>query len=532
VEYLYPAGGKQATTQPVAAGGKFDTWPAQAWTDSPSLRLKPTTQPGNFIAEIDKDAASGPHLVRLYTPDGPSALRIFMVGDQPEGNESEPNDELGKAQAVAALPVTINGQLEKPGDVDSFAIKLDAGQCVIASVHGRRLGAPMDPMLHLFDSAGTQLAFQHDGMGLDPLLVFRAERAGAYTIRISAFAYPPAADVKLTGAKADVYRLSLTTGSFVRSAWPAGSTRGTKSTIRLIGWNLGDSDRTASRDADAAVTGDHLFMPVPGGEGRLRLEIGDGPELMESDQDAASSPEPPPPPFAWNGRISKPGETDRVRLVVKKGEKVALSIRAAAFGSSLDAVLRVEDAAGKSLAEVDDSGPASDPRLEWTAPADGTFVAVISDRYRHGGPEYVYRLDVRKPAPDVTATLENHEYRLEPGKSSPVKVTVARKEGYSGGLIVAATSLPPGVTGSSAEVPEKGGEVALTLTAAADAKAFAAPFKVLVLSTEQNRPLARPATFALRTEAGQELIDQIDAIWLTVPPPPPATRPATQPAAK
>src|SRR5205823_12392622 len=125
------------------------------------------------------------------------------------------------------------GSIERAGDVHRVAVPLAAGQYRFASGLGRRLGAPMDPMLHLFDESGTELAFVHDGLGLDPLLIYSARTSGTYIIRISAFAFPPAADVKLTGAKNDIYRLSLTTGPFARATWPAGIQRGQKKTLDL-----------------------------------------------------------------------------------------------------------------------------------------------------------------------------------------------------------------------------------------------------------------------------------------------------------
>jgi hypothetical protein len=67
-------------------------------------------------------------------------------------------------------------------------------------------------------------------------------------------------------------------------------------------------------------------------------------------------------------------------------------------------------------------------------------------------------------------------------------------------------------------VPEKGGELNLTLTAAADAKPAAGPFRVMVVGTDPAQPAAWPAVFALKKEAGQELIEQTTALWLTVAP--------------
>ncbi len=232
LDYLYPAGGQRGTTVTVTAGGKFEKWQVQAWTDSPGLKAQPGTASGSLSVQIDKDVAPGPHLLRLYNGEGASALRLFMVGADREVAEAEPNDEIAKAQPVDSLPLTVEGQLEKSGDVDSYAVNLESGQSLTASVQGRRLGAPMDPMLHLYDAAGNEVAFAHDGLGLDPLLVYRAEKAGKYVVRVSAFAYPPAADVKLTGKAEDVYRLSLWAGAAARCAVPAGPSASSSGTGR------------------------------------------------------------------------------------------------------------------------------------------------------------------------------------------------------------------------------------------------------------------------------------------------------------
>jgi hypothetical protein len=219
VDSIFPAGGQRGATVAIAASGKLEVWPVKIWTDSPGLRFEAGEKSGTLTAHVAADAPLGPHLIRFYTADGASALRCFMVGDQSEVAEAEPNDESAKAQAVKELPVTINGQLERSGDVDCYAVQLQAGQCLVASVQGRRLGSAIDPMLHLVSEDGTQLAFVHDGLGLDPLLVYRAEKTGRFIVRVSAFAYPPAAEVKLAGGKDAVYQSHF---AFRHNAWPKG----------------------------------------------------------------------------------------------------------------------------------------------------------------------------------------------------------------------------------------------------------------------------------------------------------------------
>ena len=177
-------------------------------------------------------------------------------------------------------------------------------------------------------------------------------------------------------------------------------------------------------------------------------------------------------------------------------------------------------AAGKQLASNDDErGAAGDARLDWTAPADGVYRAVVGDLFGKAGHEYVYRLSICTPAPGVVATVDADEYRVVAGKSAPVKLTVSRTGAYAAPLVAAATGLPPGISAAAVEVPLKGGEVALTLTAASDAKPAAGVIRVMVLGTDPSQPAAWAARCSLRKEAGQELIAATDALWLTVTPP-------------
>lgn len=531
LDYLYPCGGQRGTKVVVTAGGKLEPWPVNAWTDAAGLVFEADAKAGVFNVQIAADVAAGSHLVRVFNADGASVLKVFMVGEQAEIVEAETNDDVRKPQAVASLPVTMNGQLEKSGDIDAFAIRLEAGQCLVASLQGRRLGAPMDPMLHLYDEAGHELAFSHDGFGLDPLLTHRATKAGNCIVRVSAFGHPPEANVRLAGGKTHVYRLSLTTGPFVRAVYPAGVARGQKRALQLRGWNLDGQASVWEADASKARWPiDHLWLASGDSEGRVRVEVGDGAELMEEEVQGADLLKAP---IGISGRLSAKGDEDGYRFAAKKGEKVLLAVRAGALGSPLDAVLKVQDEAGKELARDDDGNGAGDPRLEWTPGEDGMYRVVVSDLNRHGSPESLYHLSIRNPVPQVRAAVAAHAVQVAPGKTATLKVNVARLHGYSGGLAVVATDVHAGVTCTSAQVPDKGGDVELTFSAAADAKAKGGAIRVMVLGTDPNNPIAVPAAHDLAKDGGQEFISSTEAIWLTVlPPPPPATQPATQPATK
>ena len=519
VEFLHPAGGQQGATVSVTVGGKFSEWPVKVWADHPGIKGEAGKEKGNLTVVIAKDVPPGAHLFRLYDATGAATPGVFIVGQWREVAEAEPNDEVAKAQAAGALPVVANGRLEKSGDVDCFAVELRAGQPLVASLTGRRLGSPMDPMLHLTDGEGNQLAFAHDGYGLDPLLVYRAEKAGRYVVRVSGFAHPPAAEVRLTGGPAAVYRLSLGTDLPARYALPAGVKRGTQSKVRLVPWGGALEGVLAQQEVDAAGVGAaELFIDLrlPAADEPLRLALGDGPELTEPELKSSAQATPLTAPVAVTGRIERDGEEDVFRFAAKKGEKFVIAARSVAVASGMDAVLRVEDEAGKTLASDDDKGEGSDARVEWEAGSEGTFRAVVGDLFRRGGDAHVYRLSVAHAASGAaSAALDADAYVVSPGKPAAVKLTAARGP-EAGGLIAVVTGLPPGVIATSAEVPEKGGEVTITVSAAPDAKTASGPLRVLLLGTDPKRPASWVATSSLRKENGQELVARTDAPWLTV----------------
>ena len=478
LDYLFPAGGQRGTNVTISVGGKLEPWPAKMWADTPGLDFKAGTNKNTFTVQIAKEVPLGVHLVRAYTADGASAPRWFVVGELNELLEKEPNDNARQAQHIDSLPVTVNGQLEKSGDVDSFAIKLTAGQWLVARVEAYGIGSPMDPTLHLLDEHGVRIAYASDTQNADPLLTHRVERTGAYLLQLVAFAHPPQAAVNFTGGKAAVYRLAISAGPLVPAAVPEAIRRAGKV------------------------------------------------EMLEAEPNNTSAQaQPVTIPAMVKGQINPAGDEDRFEFTAKQGEQFDFQLHSAKFGFPLDAVLRVEDKAGKQLARDDDSGGSQDPQLAWTAPAAGSYVVAVSDLTQKGGSDFVYWLELKPLVPDFKVSIDNHAYRLEAGKTNEIKLTVTRLHGHKANLSVMLTGLPDGVTAKAAEVPATGGEVKVILTATSEAKAASQPFRVLINAQGASPEAAHSALFELRPKdaAGDLLITHTDSIWLTVIPKPVAT---------
>src|SRR5207249_8651814 len=147
----YPVALQLGTTNSVSAIGKFDPWPPKVWVDAPGILFNAETNNGKFIVEIATNAPIGPHLIRVFNEYGASGPRFLIVTREPQVAEREPNDDFTKPHLRGELPASINGRLEKAGDVDSFAVALEAGQTLVAWLEAYTLASPVDAVLRLLD---------------------------------------------------------------------------------------------------------------------------------------------------------------------------------------------------------------------------------------------------------------------------------------------------------------------------------------------------------------------------------------------
>lgn len=85
----------------------------------------------------------------------------FMVDTLPECFEREPNDTPAQAQYVA-VPIIINGRIDRPDDWDVFQFSGRGGDTVVVEVHARRVDSPLDSVVKLTDAAGRIIAFNDD----------------------------------------------------------------------------------------------------------------------------------------------------------------------------------------------------------------------------------------------------------------------------------------------------------------------------------------------------------------------------------
>jgi hypothetical protein len=163
---------------------------------------------------------------------------------------------------------------------------------------------------------------------------------------------------------------------------------------------VGDTQLVAEVSLPAGQPGEPLTFVVvtPSGETKPH------PILVETSLPVVAEKEPNdgfrqaqaiPVPGVVDGVIERPRDVDVFRIEGRAGQRLQLEVLAARYGSALDSILTVYDAAGREVASNDDIKDSVDSRVEVTLPRDGIYYACIIDAHDQGGPEHVYRLVVR-----------------------------------------------------------------------------------------------------------------------------------------
>jgi hypothetical protein len=508
--YLFPAGAQRGTTVEVTAGGTFERWPVQAWIDRKGVEIKPATDKGKLTITVAADAVPGTYWLRLFDDEGASALRPFLVGMLPEMLEQEPNDEFKKPQALEATSVTVNGRLEKPGDVDCYALKLTKGQTLVASLEAHRtLGSPMDALLQVLSADGFVLEENNDFHGLDPQVVFTVPKDGIYIVRTFAFPAEPDASIRFMGAETYIYRLTLTTGGFADHAFPLAVARSAPGEVDVIGWNIPDTARKLTikptDDADSV-----LFHPQLANTVRVRVEPHT--TLVQQKTNGRQQPQTIPLPATISGCLERADSIHAYHCEAKKGQKLTVQVEAQALGFTLNPVLRLLDTSGKALVQAEGAALGRDPEVAFTVPADGKYQIEVRDLHGVGSSRHLYRLRVVLAEPDFELKLATDRFVMTPNKPLDIPITIERRNGHDREIEIVAEGLPQGVI--AALMPASVGPAvkSVTLRLSGD-KPMSGPFRVVgkvVGSGDRPRP-ARAVLSGLNASSTD--------LWLMLTPP-------------
>ena len=131
------------------------------------------------------DAALGTNYLTVSSPLGQSLPYPLIVLSADELiEEREPNGGFKLAQPLVPGK-TLLGALKEAADVDVFRFEGRAGQQAVIEVCAARHGAPLDPLLTLYDAVGHILAVSDDSNGSpDSRLKFRLPADGSYLVSV------------------------------------------------------------------------------------------------------------------------------------------------------------------------------------------------------------------------------------------------------------------------------------------------------------------------------------------------------------
>ncbi|HEX3658444.1 MAG TPA: PPC domain-containing protein [Pirellulales bacterium] len=437
VNYLQPAAAESGETVELAFHGTNVAAATGVLTNLPGAEAK-AVPPGKgdnkdtvsrWRLTIPPGTPLGYYGIRLANPGGISNLRLLMIDDLPTLAESAGNKTRETAQPLS-LPVAVEGMAE-PETYDYFRFRAERGQRLAVEVVSRRLGSPMDPVVRLLRANGqleNELAYSDDdeALGADGRFVHTFAEAGDYLLELRDIRYSGGADYR--------YRLRLGDFPLATATFPLGVQTGATMRLSVVGNALAMlPPLSVSVPTEAPLPFLRLAAHYDGGKGSTPLVVlaGEEPEQVEFEpNNSLETASPIELVGAVNGRFQAPHDRDYFQFKAKKGEHWLLVGRTRTLGVPTDLFLRLYDAAGKQLTEVEDTA-GEEGTIDYTIPADGTYRLMVEDLLNRGGPEQVYRVEFSRYQPSFSLSIDAEKITVPYKGVLALKVSAVRR-GYKG----------------------------------------------------------------------------------------------------
>lgn len=506
---LFPCGGKAGTSVEVTLTTFADLEGIDRLVcNSPGITAVPKMQtvggqkpvPHVFEITIRPDVPSGVYELYAGGDYGLSNPRIFVVGSQDETRESEPNNDIEKANELV-LGRIVNGTSGSATDVDFYRFQGQRGQRIVATCRAADLDSRMSPVIELVAADGRRLGYAREELRHDPMVDAVLPENGTYYIKVHDFLF--------RGGPEYVYRLSAGELPYIDYVMPPAGVAGTTGHFRLFGRNL-----PGGRPADVSIEGRPLekldvsislpsvaplapaqttlnsvsagtplvswTLKTPAGESNpILIHLARSVPIIErepNDTPAQATQVSVPGDFA--GRFQSPGDSDYYAFHADAGQVFYIDVFADRIGSLADPYLVVEqvgrDAKGAELVtrmtSLDDENaniaPAvfdtrtDDPTYRFQAPETGLYRILLRDRSfeSRGDPRLIYHVSIRPEEPDFRlVVLPQHPKQgsikdvstwalgLRKGDSREVPILVLRRDGFREPIEVWAEGLPRGV---------------------------------------------------------------------------------------
>lgn len=431
---------------------------------------------------IAPTAPPGVRELRISTPAGLSNPLYFEVNTLQEAIEIEPNDDhMNAALQQVTLPCIVNGQI-LPGDIDHIRFEATKDQNILIEVHARKIipyladAVPgwFQSVISLQNAEGKEVAYQDDyKFSPDPVLCFKVPATGLYTLSIK--------DAIYRGREDFIYRIIIGELPFITSIFPLGAEQGKEVSITLTGENL-PTDHVSGKTPKEPFEVQQISLKKENYRSNtMPFAIGDLTEQLENEPNSTQAQaESIQYPLTINGRINPAGDIDRFRFHGEKGDHISFEIMARRLNSPLDSTLTIT---GPGITEpirnddfvIEESGflflgaglitHHADSRLSYKLPATGTYFIELRDAQSKGGPDYAYRLMVRKAQPNFKLYIEPSGQPVAPGGTIVFTARAIRSDGCTQPIHIQCTHLPEGFSMSTAYIQENDNITRFTITA-------------------------------------------------------------------
>jgi len=411
--------------------------------------------------EVAENTPVGIGAIRAIGPAGISNLALFLVDDL--GIQAGGEKNTSPSNAILVEPPCAIDSSTQADQRSYYRFRAKAGQRLSFEVLAQRLGSQLDPVLRILEVGGKELAFNDDSVGADSRLAWRCEKEGEYLVELR--------DVTYRGGAGFGYRLRTGDFPIVSAPYPLRVEQGKPTKISIAGL---DSSSIEARDVLLPEGSNgrafNLAALLPGGTSSSFVTIlsSDLPELLENEpNNQARSAARVSHPCAINGRFNSKGDRDYYSIAGKKGDRLLIRGETRLSGSPTDLYLRLEKPGGGKITDAEDQSydPGKDKQkgknyyfdegsIDHTFTEDGTVILLVEDLTGRGGPEHVYRLEVRPSRGRFSLELNDTRYHAPTGGDFKVKVH-CRRNGYDGPVDLEVAGLPPGVKAGKARI-EKG----------------------------------------------------------------------------
>ena len=168
-----------------------------------------------------------------------------------------------------------------------------------------------------------------------------------------------------------------------------------------------------------------------------------------------------PASVVLNGIIEEPRTSHCFRFDAQPGDTFLFRAESMKLGYHLDPTLTVLDADGKKVAFADDpgiddrSGTSRSIQLSLRCDKAGPYYVAIRDSMYRGGDQLLYRLTVKKQAPDFILELRESLKSFYVGQQDTLQVRVRRRSGWNAPVEVWAEGLPAGVVAERQTAPPR-----------------------------------------------------------------------------